>query len=320
MTKKQDEFSNQTENPNALTAQELNTALDKVNPLNVDTAEKAKQLIEISQKVSDKMQLFAYKALEKVYKKDLWKDAIYYDEKGLKKAFANYVEWAEKACNLKKSQAYSAVTIGALITEDGAHSIFYREEFGKNDFDFTALKTLYEAKTTTYEHFEEAKGNKLKKTGRKEFIKMEKWDKVKDDDGAEVLRKVNGKICNVYMVTPDEPAYYIDNLITFDVISPLMSISELKKALSVRYGFAEYGAEVKDEKELNEDTTDTTEDTTDTTEDTTDTTEDTTETAENYAALDVDMLKDALNVVISDIESGANERAIELIKTIIAKL
>ena len=320
MTKKQDEFSNQTENPNALTAQELNTALDKVNPLNVDTAEKAKQLIEISQKVSDKMQLFAYKALEKVYKKDLWKDAIYYDEKGLKKAFANYVEWAEKACNLKKSQAYSAVTIGALITEDGAHSIFYREEFGKNDFDFTALKTLYEAKTTTYEHFEEAKGNKLKKTGRKEFIKMEKWDKVKDDDGAEVLRKVNGKICNVYMVTPDEPAYYIDNLITFDVISPLMSISELKKALSVRYGFTEYGAEVKDEKELNEDTTDTTEDTTDTTEDTTDTTEDTTETAENYAALDVDMLKDALNVVISDIESGANERAIELIKTIIAKL
>ena len=320
MTKKQDEFSNQTENPNALTAQELNTALDKVNPLNVDTAEKAKQLIEISQKVSDKMQLFAYKALEKVYKKGLWKDAIYYDEKGLKKAFANYVEWAEKACNLKKSQAYSAVTIGALITEDGAHSIFYREEFGKNDFDFTALKTLYEAKTTTYEHFEEAKGNKLKKTGRKEFIKMEKWDKVKDDDGAEVLRKVNGKICNVYMVTPDEPAYYIDNLITFDVISPLMSISELKKALSVRYCFTEYGAEVKDEKELNEDTTDTTEDTTDTTEDTTDTTEDTTETAENYAALDVDMLKDALNVVISDIESGANERAIELIKTIIAKL
>ena len=135
---------------------------------------------------------------------------------------------------------------------------------------------------------------------------MEKWDKVKDDDGAEVLRKVNGKICNVYMVTPDEPAYYIDNLITFDVISPLMSISELKKALSVRYCFTEYGAEVKDEKELNEDTTDTT--------------EDTTETAENYAALDVDMLKDALNVVISDIESGANERAIELIKTIIAKL
>ncbi len=320
MTKKQDTFSAQTENPNALTAKELNTALDKVNPLNVDTAEKAKQLIEISQKVSDKMQLFAYKALEKVYKKDLWKDAIYYDEKGLKKAFANYVEWAEKACNLKKSQAYSAVTIGALITEDGAHSIFYREEFGKNDFDFTALKTLYEAKTTTYEHYEEAKGNKLKKTGRKEFIKMEKWDKVKDDDGAEVLRKVNGKICNVYMVTPDEPAYYIDNLITFDVISPLMSISELKKVLSVRYDFTEYGAEVKDEKELNEDTTDTTEDTTDTTEDTTDTTEDTTETAENNAALDVDMLKDALNVVISDIESGANERAIELIKTIIAKL
>ena len=320
MTKKQDTFSAQTENPNALTAQELNTALDKVNPLNVDTAEKAKQLIEISQKVSDKMQLFAYKALEKVYKKNLWKDAIYYDEKGLKKAFANYVEWAEKACNLKKSQAYSAVTIGALITEDGAHSIFYREEFGKNDFDFTALKTLYEAKTTTYEHYEETKGNKLKKTGRKEFIKMEKWDKVRDDDGAEVLRKVNGKICNVYMVTPDEPAYYIDNLITFDVISPLMSISELKKVLSVRYDFTEYGAEVKDEKELNEDTTDTTEDTTDTTEDTTDTTEDTTETAENYTALDVDMLKDALNVVISDIESGANERAIELIKTIIAKL
>lgn len=313
MTKKDNDFSAQKESQNALTAQELNTALDKVNPLNVDTAEKAKQLIEISQKVSDKMQLFAYKALEKVYKEDLWKDAIYYDEKGLKKGYANYVEWAEKACNLKKSQAYSAVTIGALITEDGAHSIFYREEFGKNDFDFTALKTLYEAKTTTYEHYEEAKGNKLKKTGRKEFIKMEKWDKVKDDDGAEVLRKVNGKICNVYMVTPDEPVYYIDNLITFDVISPLMSISELKKALSVRYDFTEYGAEVKDEKELNEDTTDTTEDTTDTT-------EDTTETAENYAALDVDMLKDALNVVISDIESGANERAIELIKTIIEKL
>ena len=143
---------------------------------------------------------------------------------------------------------------------------------------------------------------------------MEKWDKVLDEDGAEVLRKVGGKVCNVYMVTPDEPTLYVDNLITFDVISPLMSISELKKVLSVRYEFTEYGAEVKDEKELSEDTTDTT----DTTEDTTDTTED---TAEDYAtALDMNMLKDALTVVINDIESGANDRAIELIKTIIAKL
>ena len=317
MTKKQDTFSAKTEKTNALTAQELNTALDKVNPLFVDTADKARDLIEIAQRLSDKMQLFGYKALEKVYRQDLWKDAIYYDEKGLKKSYANYVEWAEKACILKKSQAYAAVTIGALITEDGAHSIFYREEWGKNDFDFTALKTIYEAKTTTYEHYEEVKGSKLKKTGRKEFITMEKWDKVLDEDGAEVLRKVGGKVCNVYMVTPDEPTLYVDNLITFDVISPHMSVSELKKALSVYYVFTEYGAEVKDEKELNEDTTDTTEDTTDTTEDTTETTE----TAEDYAAaLDVDMLKDALNVVISDIESGANERAIELIKTIIAKL
>ena len=317
MTKKQDTFSIRMENENALTAQELNTALDKVSPLYVDTAEKAQQLIEIAQKVNDKMQLFGYKALEKVYRDDLWKDAIYYDEKGLKKAYANYVEWAEKACNLKKSQAYAAVTIGAFITEDGAHSIFYREEWGKNDFDFTALKTIYEAKTTTYEHYEELKGNKLKKTGRKGFVLMDKWVKVLDEDGAEVLRKVGGKVCNVFKKT-DKICYYVDNLITFDVISPLMSVSELKKALSVSYVFTEYGAEVKDEKELNEDTTDTTEDTTDTTEDTTDTTED---TVEDYAeAFDVDMLKDALNVVISDIESGANERAIELIKTIIAKL
>lgn len=313
MTKKDNDFSVQMESQNALTAQELNTALDKVNPLYVDTAEKARQLIEIAQKVNDKMQLFGYKALEKVYRQDLWKDAIYYDEKGLKKAYANYVEWAEKACGLKKSQAYSAVTIGALITEDGAHSIFYREEWGKNDFDFTALKTLYEAKTTTYEHFEEAKGNKLKKTGRKEFVLTEKWDKVLDEDGSEVLRKVGGKVCNVYKQV-EEVVYYIDNLITFDVISPLMSVSELKKVLSVYYVFTEYGAEVKDEKELTEDTTDTT----DTTEDTTDTTED---TAEDYAtALDMNMLKDALTVVINDIESGANDRAIELIKTIIAKL
>jgi hypothetical protein len=306
------------ENKNALTAQELNTALDKVNPLFVDTADKARDLIEIAQKLSDKMQLFGYKALQKVYRQELWKDAIYYDEKGLKKAYASYIEWAEKACGLKKSQAYAAVTIGALITPDGAHSIFYRESWGKDDFDFTSLKTLYEAKTTTYEHFEEAKGNKLKKTGRKEFITMEKWDKVLDGDGAEVLRKVGGKVCNVYMVTRDEMTLYVDNLITFDVISPLMSVSELKKVLSVRYDFTEYGAEVKDEKELTEDTTDTTEDTTDTTEDTTDTTED---TAEDYAtALDMNMLKDALTVVINDIESGANDRAIELIKTIIAKL
>lgn len=317
MTKKQDTFSIQTEkNHNALTAQELNTALDKVNPLFVDTADKARDLIEIAQRLSDKMQLFGYKALQKVYRQELWKDAIYYDEKGLKKAYASYLEWAEKACGLKKSQAYAAVTIGALITPDGAHSIFYRESWGKDDFDFTSLKTLYEAKTTTYEHFEEAKGNKLKKTGRKEFILMEKWDKVLDVDGSEVLRKVGGKVCNVYNKV-EEVVYYIDNLITFDVISPHMSVSELKKALSVYYVFTEYGAEVKDEKELNEDTTDTTEDTTDTTEGTTETTE----TAEDYAAaLDVDMLKDALNVVISDIESGANERAIELIKTIIAKL
>ena len=304
MTKKQDEFSAQMENKNALTAQELNTALDKVNPLFVDTADKARDLIEIAQKLSDKMQLFGYKALQKVYRQELWKDAIYYDEKGLKKAYASYIEWAEKACGLKKSQAYAAVTIGALITPDGAHSIFYRESWGKDDFDFTSLKTLYEAKTTTYEHFEEAKGNKLKKTGRKEFITMEKWDKVLDGDGAEVLRKVGGKVCNVYMVTRDEMTLYVDNLITFDVISPLMSVSELKKVLSVRYDFTEYGAEVKDEKELTEDTTDTTED-----------------TAEDYAtALDMNMLKDALTVVINDIESGANDRAIELIKTIIAKL
>ena len=317
MTTKQDTFSTRTENHNALTAQELNTALDKVNPLNVDTAEKAKQLIEIAQKVSDKMQLFGYKALEKVYRQDLWKDAIYYDEKGLKKAYTNYVEWAEKACRLKKSQAYAAVAIGAFITEDGAHSIFYREEWGKNDFDFTALKTIYEAKTTVYEYYEDVKGNKLKKTGRKEFAVEDKWVKVLDEDGSEVLRKVGGKVCNVFKKI-DKICYYVDNLITFDVISPLMSVSELKKALSVYYVFTEYGAEVKDEKELTEDMTDTTEDTTDTTEDTTDTTED---TAEDYAtALDMNMLKDALTVVINDIESGANDRAIELIKTIIAKL
>ena len=318
MTKKQDTCSTQKEkNENALTAQELNTALDKVNPLFVDTADKARDLIEIAQRLSDKMQLFGYKALQKVYRQELWKDAIYYDEKGLKKAYASYIEWAEKACGLKKSQAYAAVTIGALITPDGAHSIFYRESWGKDDYDFTILKTLYEAKTTTYEHFEETKGNKLKKTGRKEFVLMEKWDKVLDKDGSEVLRKVGGKVCNVYKQA-EEVVYYIDNLITFDVISPLMSVSELKKVLSVYYVFTEYGAEVKDEKELTEDTTDTTEDTTDTTEDTTDTTED---TAEDYAtALDINMLKDALTVVINDIESGANDRAIELIKTIIAKL
>ena len=310
MTKKQDTFSAQTENHNALTAQDINTALDKVSPLYVDTAEKARQLIEIAQKVNDKMQLFGYKALEKVYREDLWKEAHYYDEKGLKKGYANYVEWAEKACGLKKSQAYAAVTIGELITLDGAHSIFYRENWGKDDFDFTSLKALYEAKTTTYEHFEEVKGNKLKKTGHKDFVVMERWDKVLDEDGSEVLRKVGGKVCNVYKQVK-KVAYYIDNLITFDVISPLMSVSELKKALSVHYVFTEYGAEVKDEKELTEDTTDTTEDTTDTTED----------TAEDYAtALDMNMLKDALTVVINDIESGANDRAIELIKTIIAKL
>jgi hypothetical protein len=310
MTKKQDEFSAQMEDKNALTAQELNTALDKVNPLFVDTADKARDLIEIAQRLSDKMQLFGYKALEKVYRQELWKDAIYYDEKGLKKAYASYIEWAEKACNLKKSQAYSAVTIGELITEDGAHSIFYRNEWGKNDFDFTSLKTLYEAKTTTYEHFEEAKGIKLKKTGRKEFIAMEKWDKVLEEDGSEVLRKVCGKVCNVFKKTV-KLCYYVDNLITFDVISPLMSVSELKKALSVSYVFTEYGAEVKDEKELTEDTTDTTEDTTDTTKD----------TAEDYAtALDMNMLKDALNVAIDDIESGNYYKAVELLKAVIEKL
>lgn len=318
MTKKQDEFSVQTETTNALTAQELNTALDKVSPLYVDTAEKAQQLIEIAQKVNDKMQLFGYKALEKVYRQDLWKEAIYYDEKGLKKSYVNYVEWAEKACNLKKSQAYSAVTIGALITEDGAHSIFYRESWGKDDFDFTSLKTLYEAKSTTYEHYEEAKGNKLKKTGRKEFITMEKWDKVKDDDGAEVLRKVNGKICNVYAVTPDEPTLYVDNLITFDVISPLMSISELKKALSVRYEFTEYGAEVKDEKELTEDTADTIEDTAeDTTEDTT---EDTAEDTADGVEVEREVIINAINVAIDDIKVGNYDKAVELLRAIIEKL
>lgn len=312
MTKKQDAFSTQQENENALTAQDLNTALDKVNPLFVDTAEKAKQLIEIAQKVSDKMQLFGYKALEKVYRQDLWKDAIYYDEKGLKKAYANYVEWAEKACNLKKSQAYAAVTIGALITEDGAHSIFYKNEWGIHDFDFTSLKAIYDAKTTTYEHYEEAKGNKLKKTGRKELITMEKWDKVLDDDGSEVLRKVSGKVCNVYMVTPDEPTLYVNNLIAFDIISPLMSVSELKKALSVSYVFTEYGAEVKDEKELTEDTTDTT----DTTEETTDTTEDTADGVE----VDREVIINALNVAIDDIKGGNYDKAVELLKAVIEKL
>jgi hypothetical protein len=315
MTKKQDEFSAQTENHNALTAQDLNTALDKVSPLYVDTAEKAQQLIEIAQKVNDKMQLFGYKALEKVYREDLWKGAHYYDEKGLKKGYANFVEWAEKACGLKKSQAYAAVTIGELITPDGAHSIFYRESWGKDDFDFTSLKTLYEAKTTTYEHFEESKGNKLKKTGRKDFINMEKWVKVLDEDGAEVLRKVGEKVCNVFKKI-DEICYYVDNLITFDVVSPLMSVSELKKALSVSYVFTEYGAEVKDEEELTEDTTDTTEDTTDTTEDTTDTTEDTADGVE----VDREVIINALNVAIDDIKGGNYDKAVELIKTVIAKL
>ena len=309
MTKRQNEFSTQMENENALTAQELNTALDKVNPLFVDTADKARDLIEIAQRLSDKMQLFGYKALQKVYRQELWKDAIHYDEKGLKKAYASYIEWAEKACGLKKSQAYAAATIGALITPDGAHSIFYRESWGKDDFDFTSLKTLYEAKTTTYEHLEEAKkGNKLKKTGRKEFVLMEKWDKVLDEDGSEVLRKVGGRVCNVYKQV-EEAAYYIDNLITFDVIKPTMSVSELKKVLSVYYVFTEYGAEVMDEKELTEDTTDTTEDTTDTTEDTTDGVE-----------VDREVIINALNVAIDDIKGGNYDKAVELLKAVIEKL
>ena len=308
MTKKQDTFSAQTENHNALTAQDLNTALDKVSPLYVDTAEKAQQLIEIAQKVNDKMQLFGYKALEKVYREDLWKGAHYYDEKGLKRGYANFVEWAEKACGLKKSQAYAAITIGALITPDGAHSIFYRDEWGKNDFDFTSLKTLYEAKTTTFEHFEEAKGNKLKKTGRKMFKTEAAWRKVYDEDGAEVLRKVCGKVCNVFKKT-DEICYYVDNLINFDVINPLMSVSELKKALSMSYVFTEYGAEVKDEKELIEDTTDTTEDTTDTTEDTAD-----------GVGVERETIINALNVVIDDIQGGNYDKAVELIKAVIEKL
>lgn len=312
MANKNDKFSIRKENENALTAQELNTALDKVSPLYVDTAEKAQQLIEIAQKVSDKMQLFGYKALEKVYREDLWKDAIYYDEKGLKKAYANYVEWAENACNLKKSQAYAAVTIGAFITEDGTHSIFYREEWGKNDFDFTALKTIYDAKTTTYEHYEEVKGNKLKKTGRKGFVLMDKWIKVLDEDGAEVLRKVGGKVCNVFKKT-DKICYYVDNLITFDVISPLMSVSELKKALSVSYVFTEYGAEVKDEKELNENTTYTTEDTADTIEDTA---EDTADGVE----VEREAIINALNVAIDDIKGGYYDKAVELLKAVIEKL
>ena len=315
MTKKQDTFSAQKEIHNALTAQDLNTALDKVSPLYVDTAEKAQQLIEIAQKVNDKMQLFGYKALEKVYREDLWKGAHYYDEKGLKKGYANFVEWAEKACGLKKSQAYAAITIGALITPDGAHSIFYRNEWGKNDFDFTSLKTLYEAKTTTIEHFEEAKGNKLKKTGRKMFKTETEWRKVYDEDGAEVLRKVCGKVCNMFKKT-DEICYYVDNLITFDVISPLMSVSELKKVLSVSYVFTEYGAEVKDEKELTEDTTDTTEDTTDTTEDTTDTTEDTADGVE----VNREVIINALNVAIDDIKGGNYDKAVELLKAVIEKL
>ena len=308
MTKKQDTFSAQTENHNALTAQDLNTALDKVSPLYVDTAEKAQQLIEIAQKVNDKMQLFGYKALEKVYREDLWKGAHYYDEKGLKKGYANFVEWAEKACGLKKSQAYAAITIGALITPDGAHSMFYRNEWGKNDFDFTSLKTLYEAKTTTIEHFEETKGNKLKKTGRKMFKTEPEWRKVYDEDGSEVLRKVCGKVCNVFKKI-DEICYYVDNLITFDVISPLMSVSELKKALSVSYVFTEYGAEVKDEEELTEDTTDTTEDTTDTTEDTADGIE-----------VDREVIINALNVAIDDIKGGNYDKAVELLNAVIEKL
>lgn len=313
MTKKQDEFSVQKENENALTAQELNTTLDKLNPLYVDTAEKAKQLIEIAQKVSDKMQLFGYKALEKVYRRELWKDAIYYDDKGLKRAYASYVEWAEKSCNLKKSQAYSAVTIGELITEDGAHSVFYRESWGKDDFDFTSLKTLYEAKTTTYEHFETAKGNNLKKTGRKELVTMEKWDKVLDEDGSEVLRKIGGKVCNVYKQV-EKLAYYIDNLITFDVISPRMSVSELKKALSVSYVFTEYGAEVKDSKELTEVTEDTNEDENIT--ETTDTSEDTADGVE----VDREVIINALNVAIEDIKGGHYDKAVDLLKAVIEKL
>ena len=317
MANKQDTFSTQMEYENALTAQELNTALDKVSPLYVDTAEKAQQLIEIAQKVNDKMQLFGYKALEKVHREDLWKGAHYYDEKGLKKAYANYVEWAEKACNLKKSQAYAAITIGALITSDGAHSIFYRDEWGKNDFDFTSLKTLYEAKTTTIEHFDEAKGNKLKKTGRKMFKAEAEWRKVYDEDGAEVLRKVGGKVCNVFKKT-DEICYYIDNLITFDVISPLLSVSELKKALSVSYVFTEYGAEVKDEKELTEDVEDTNEDTNEDENitETMDTTEDTADGVE----VDREVIINALNVAIEDIKGGNYDKAVELLKAVIEKL
>ena len=323
MANKKDKFSNQMENDNnGLTVKEINDTLAKINPANVDTADKARDIIELARKVSDKMQLFGYKAISKVYNMDLWKTAYYYDEKGVKKGYATFIEWAEKACNLKKSAAYNAVAIGHLITNDGSKSTLYREEWGENDFDFTSLVTIYNGKYTTEEIFEEVKGHKLKKTGRKVWKSCEGWRKMIDGDGAEVLRKVDGHICNVYMQV-DEIMSYVDLLIEFEVISPLMTIATLKKALSYDYDFTEYGAKVKDDKELSEDETtdDTTDETTDdTTDETTDDTTDETFADSNFKSSAAEVLFAIDNYICRDNYEEAYNTAKELCNALRSKL
>ena len=62
-----------------------------------------------------------------------------------KSKYKNYQDFASKERGLKKQNAYNYANVGTLVTEDGAHSIFYVEGSKARDFEYAQLLAIYES-------------------------------------------------------------------------------------------------------------------------------------------------------------------------------
>ena len=62
-----------------------------------------------------------------------------------KSKYKNYQDFASKERGLKKQNAYNYANVGTLVTEDGAHSIFYVDGSKARDFEYAQLLAIYES-------------------------------------------------------------------------------------------------------------------------------------------------------------------------------
>lgn len=201
------------------------SAISVFDPRNVkDNIDDAEIHLKTVAAVGDALSLASYRVIYDVYHNETWKNASYFDSKGIRKKYATFKEWCEKAVNLKKSQAYNAVTVGEYITEDGQHTIL---PHGEKDYSFTHLVELF-GMSVLYETVKDENGKKERKMRDLPAMlpmRTRAGKLLRDEDGAFVYEPEKNE--NGAQII--KPALYV--LAQMLIIKPEMSVAKCKQAI-----------------------------------------------------------------------------------------